>query len=148
MRFKALFTCLWLSMLVSSCGERDTSVLAPSPTEVQGTWKIQSIPAGASNVVGTAKQTILILGTNGFAEFENLPINGANDQSNPLWQVVSGSGTWDMYNGGEKSRPVWKITLLTKVAGIPFKIIERNKRLMLIYKPDPDIEEQVEFIKK
>jgi hypothetical protein len=144
------------AMLVSyaGCSPRGDTYQGTNPPSVSGTWVLATAPPTAvKSLADKTNWVSLSLYTNGISAYTNLPvevppsfIGGFNTTSR--WEIVSGTGSWEVGDWGQDGKNVWQVRLHTERLGVQLTISTHSSGLQLKYYPDPESNESITLIRK
>lgn len=121
-------------------------------SSVVGMWVLSSAPKAVKDCFqGRLPNSTLILHTNGTATYSLVPIDlnrdaGGGPSVPSQWFFSSGENTWRFRDWGYKGWHIWRVDLDTEKIGIQLTL-ERKLfgKMILIYEPDPNSDEEVIF---
>ena len=144
-----------LSIIVMIAGllacSRNYKVDFPLQTnDLKGTWTVSLAPEpvrsiAPSNFMSGSKLTLHADGT---AHLSLVPVEQLTNFfpfPTSQWSFVSEEAKWYLRDSGGDGRHIWKLRIITSIQGMQLSVGKRTSGLVLIYQPDPDKTEVVEF---
>jgi hypothetical protein len=141
----ALFSLCFVVALCS-CSRGYDLDFQLSESELAGTWCVEEAPPQI--IFPTNSSAKLELNADKTANLSFLPLAQLNSiNQTPSWYFSTGKGTWNLEDDGNNGRHVWHIRLQEEKQGVQLTVGKRSGKVILVYRPNVDIEEQIVFAK-